>query len=211
MKIRTITFGFNGSYPIDHDDLTIKAELLYKIRSRFKDAGFEVQTIRMALQPWRNYIHSDKELSSVIADFDQFCTDTDIEYINLGTTHTSEDVAKIYTMNKQSTHLFSSALLANKNTIYFETCIATAKLIKKLAPLEREGFANLRFAALFNLPPNCPFFPAAYHNGQQGIGIGTENSSQVYHAFKKAKDLSQAAEILHTMLTEKYSMIESLK
>jgi len=38
-----------------------------------------------------------------------------------------------------------------------------AQVIHSLAPISPDGFANLRFAALANVPPGTPFFPAAYH------------------------------------------------
>ena len=146
----------------------------------------------------------------MIKKFDQFCADNKIEYINVGTTVQSNNIAKIFDIIAGSTHLFSSAMLTYKNIINYDACLATAKLIKRLAPVEAEGFANLRFAALFNLPACCPFFPAAYHEGQVGIGIGTENSDVVYSAFQEAGEVSTAADILHSSLHEKYSAIESI-
>lgn len=210
MKIRTITLGFNGKYPIDLSGLSKYAELLHKAKMVFELAGFEVQTIRLSSQPWEQYISSKKVFTSVIGEFDQFCDDNDIEYINVGTTFTSENIHRIFDITSRSTHLFSSAMLTENYTINYDACLATAELIKKLAPLEDEGFANLRFAALFNLPSRCPFFPAAYHEGPVGMGIGTENSDLIYSAFQKAGVISKAADILHTSLNEKYLAIESI-
>jgi uncharacterized protein (UPF0210 family) len=210
MKIRTITLGFNAKYPIDLSVLSKYAAVLHKVKSLFEHAGFEVQTVRMASQPWEEYITLKKDVMKTIMDFDQFCVDNGVEYMNVGTTVTPNNIAKIYEIIANSTHLFSSAILATGNTINYDACLATAKLINKLAPIETEGFANLRFAALFNLPACCPFFPAAYHEGPVAIGIGTENSDIVFSAFKEAGEISTAADILRSSLLEKYVTLESI-
>jgi uncharacterized protein (UPF0210 family) len=38
---------------------------------------------------------------------------------------------------------------------------ACAEIIQQAASITQDGFANLRFAALANVPPGAPFFPAA--------------------------------------------------
>jgi uncharacterized protein (UPF0210 family) len=210
MKIRTITLGYNATLPVDYTVLSQNATILEKARVVFEQAGYDVQTIRIATQPWENYIHTEKELSSTRAAYDQFCTESNIEYINLGTTYKSKNINKIYDINKKSTHLFSSAILSQQNKINYTACQETAKLIKKLSPLEDEGFANLRFAALFNLEANCPFFPAAFHDGKIGLGIGTENSDLVYAAFENARDILHAGECLKKILEKKYGALEIL-
>ncbi len=210
MNIRTITLGFNGTFPVDHSKLFKYANILHEAKTVFEHVGFKVQTIRIASQPWEKYISSKKIFSSVISDFDQFCIDNNIEYINLGTTCASSNIEKIVDINTMSTHLFSSAMLTHNNTINYEACFEAAKLIKTLASLEDEGFANLRFAALFNVSSGCPFFPAAYHDGPVGIGIGTENSDVVYSAFQKAGDITRATDELYTSLNEKYLTLEAI-
>jgi uncharacterized protein len=40
-----------------------------------------------------------------------------------------------------------------------------AEVIKQASVISPDGFTNLRFAALANVPAGSPFFPAAYHRG----------------------------------------------
>ena len=210
MKIRTITLGFNGTYPIDNEVLLQITNILEKIKSKFQEAGYEVQTIRLASQPWESYIYTDAELNSIVADYDEFCSNSNVEYINIGTTFKSNNLSKLFEVNRQSNHLFSSAMLTHNNNINLNMCQKTAELIKKLSLLEKEGFANLRFAALFNLEPLCPFFPASYHNGSIGLGIGTENSDIVYSSFENVTNINQAEKNLFTHLTKEYMSIEKI-
>jgi len=166
MKIRTITLGFNGTFPLDPKILLHHSEILEQARAVFEQAGYEVQTIRFASQPWEYYIDEGNKLSHMVSLYDEFCSTSDVEYINIGTTANPERIPDLFEVNHQSQHLFSSALCASNDVINHKACLESAKLIKQLTPLETEGFANLRFAAIFNLKPNCPFFPAAYHDGK---------------------------------------------
>ena len=210
MKIRTITFGFNGTHPLDPKTLLHHSEILDQARAIFEQAGYEVQTIRFATQPWESYIDKHNKLSHIISHFDEFCSTSDIEYINIGTTVNPEKIPDLFEVNNQSQHLFSSALCASNNIVNYKACAESAKLIKQLTPLEAEGFANLRFAAIFNLKPNCPFFPAAYHDGQIGLGIGTENSDIVYTCFEKTKSIDTAEIDLKNCLNKEFKGIEKI-
>lgn len=210
MKIRTITLGFNGSSPIDPEALMQYLEILEQARSVFEQAGYGVQTIRFATQPWGSYIDGDKDLSHMVTHFDEFCSDSDVEYINIGTTLNPDKIPDLFKVNNQSQHLFSSALCASNDVINYKACLESAKLIKQLTPLENEGFANLRFAAIFNLAPNCPFFPAAYHDGKCGLGIGTENSDLVYTCFEKTNGITTAEIDLKNCLNKEFIELEKI-
>jgi hypothetical protein len=57
-------------------------------------------------------------------------------------------------------------------------------VIVNCAPLDPNGFANLRFAALANVPACAPFFPAAYHEGDvPSFAIATEAADLAVEAF----------------------------
>lgn len=70
---------------------------------------------------------------------------------------------------------------------------ACAQVIVKAAPLDPNGFANLRFAALANVGPGTPFFPAAYHDGgSPAFALGTEAADLAVEAFTGAASVEQA-------------------
>jgi uncharacterized protein (UPF0210 family) len=74
---------------------------------------------------------------------------------------------------------------------------ASAQVIHQAAPLEENGFANLRFAALANVPPWGPFFPAAFHQGKApAFALAIEAADLAVETFSQAKSLSQAQDLL---------------
>lgn len=65
------------------------------------------------------------------------------------------------------------------------------------APLEPNGFANLRFAALANVGPGVPYLPAAYAaGGGLSFAIATEAADLAREAFADAADLADASAML---------------
>ena len=53
---------------------------------------------------------------------------------------------------------------------------AAARVIREASKIE-DGFGNLRFAALANVQPRTPFFPAAYHDGGSvAFAVATESA-----------------------------------
>jgi hypothetical protein len=74
---------------------------------------------------------------------------------------------------------------------------ACAEVIHRLALLEANGFANLRFTASANVPPGAPFFPAAYHAGEQpAFALATEAADLAVLAFSGAASLEEARQRL---------------
>jgi uncharacterized protein (UPF0210 family) len=69
--------------------------------------------------------------------------------------------------------------------------------------LSADGFANLRFAALANVEPGAPFFPAAYHDGPRPyFALATESADLAVDAFTQAQGLNDARQRLISTLEE---------
>ncbi len=65
-------------------------------------------------------------------------------------------------------------------------------MIVKSAPIEPNGFANLQFAALANVPAGSPFFPAAYHDKDRPyFGIATESADLAVTSFGNAQTIEE--------------------
>jgi uncharacterized protein (UPF0210 family) len=78
-----------------------------------------------------------------------------------------------------------------------------ATIIQKAAHLEPDGFANLRFAALANVPAGSPFFPAAYHSGRGvGFAIGTQAADLAVDAFNDARSLEEGSRRLTAQIEQ---------
>ena len=74
---------------------------------------------------------------------------------------------------------------------------ACAEIITQCSTITLDGFANLRFAALANVPPGSPFFPAAYHDqNEPRFAIATEAADLAVDAFGQAKTVDEAQALL---------------
>jgi len=101
-------------------------------------------------------------------------------------------------------------LISDHGQTNYESARKTATLVQKTSRISRDGFANLRFAALFNVKPGTPFFPAAYHKGPTSFATGLENSDLVYRAFSKSANIEEAKSYLKGILTEEYGKVERI-
>jgi uncharacterized protein (UPF0210 family) len=70
---------------------------------------------------------------------------------------------------------------------------ACAEVIHRAATLDSNGFGNLYFCALANVPPGGPFFPAAYHGGgAPRFALAMEAADLAVDAFTRAGTLAEA-------------------
>jgi uncharacterized protein (UPF0210 family) len=68
-----------------------------------------------------------------------------------------------------------------------------AGVIHQAAQISPDGFANLRFAALANVPAGAPFFPAAYHASRSAVfALATEAAGLAVEALTDAATLEAA-------------------
>ncbi len=210
MKIRTITTGFNLDKQISEQEFCALATLTAQIKALFEKQSYTVQTIRMSTQPWDAYASTKSELFDITKKMERWTTRNQIDYFNLGPTKEAERVAWLSEVITQTLKGFCTTQICNRKKIFYDVAWETALLIKKLSMAESTGFSNLRFAALCNIPPNTPFYPASYHYGPNSFGIGLENSDLVCQAFKQAGNISRARLHLKTILENAYRDIEVL-
>jgi uncharacterized protein (UPF0210 family) len=90
--------------------------------------------------------------------------------------------------------VFSSGLYADPTVgLSLTAARACARAIQEISTISEDGFGNLRFAALVNVPSGVPFFPAAYHRGgPPSLAIATESADLAVSVVKDA-DSPQSA------------------
>jgi hypothetical protein len=95
-------------------------------------------------------------------------------------------------------NVFFGARVADaKHGISMNAVRKSAEIIVKSATLEANGFANLRFAALANVLPGSPFFPAAYHaGGKPTFAIATQAADLAVAAFSEARTIPEGSQRL---------------
>ena len=102
--------------------------------------------------------------------------------------------AAIPTALAATQNVFFSSLMTNPSKDVFLPAVrGAAHVIHRAAAISPDGFANLRFAALANVLPGSPFFPAAYHIGvSPSFALATEAADLALQAFTHAGSLDQA-------------------
>ena len=201
MKIRSITYFLNPGWPLNETKMQMAGSFLREAKQSFENAGYTVQTTRLATTPF-SYLLGEriKETPQYAEALESVLSGIDVAYASLGPAY--PDVPGSYEIIPetiaQTQNIFFSGLMAdNHNGISLEAVQACAQVIVKCAPLTPDGFANLRFAVLANVSPGSPFFPAAYHQEDRpAFAIATEAADLAVEAFKSAKSLNEGREAL---------------
>ena len=128
------------------------------------------------------------------------------EYISLGPALPDDpDSYNLVPDLIQSTkNTFCSGLMTQPGRgISLSAVKACGEIIHRLAPQDPDGFSNLYFAALGNVPAGSPFFPAAYHHDKwPSFAIAVEAADLAILAFQQNLDFKEARDNLIAVLEE---------
>ncbi|MCF6277456.1 MAG: DUF711 family protein [Anaerolineales bacterium] len=191
MKIRSITYFFNPGFPLDRGKLRRANDFLRTAQTAYRNAGYDVQTTRLAT-PSFTKILGESRLGETPALANQFASameDMVVEYASLGPAlmEFPASYSIIPEAIAASENIFFSGEMASaEKGISLPAIRACADVIVRAAPLHPNGFANLRFTALANVPAGGPFFPAAYHAGDApAFALALEAADLAVDAFRK--------------------------
>jgi len=199
VKVRSVTAFVEVSYPLEADAIAHAGDALQAFREALDKAGFTIQTTRLATQPFREILGSagaDRAVD-LAKDLAALAFVHEIDYIALGPSRIED--APSYTLALADVlggteNIFASVEIADRQAgLSLPHLRRVASLIRQAAGLQEDGFANLRLAALANVPPWSPFFPAAYHGGgKTRVAIATESADVALEAVSNAASLEQA-------------------
>lgn len=213
MKIRSITSFFNPSLENPGASLTHLARFTKDAVSAFTSETIEVQTTRLATVPFATYTDLSDRSSTikVIKSLESSARDAGYNYLSIGPAlpEYPESYALIPEIFSQTEIVFASGIIADREKgLYLKAIQDSGKIISETALLEPNGFANLRFTALANVPPFGPFFPAAYSGGNEtSFSLAVESADLAVEAFRKAGSLSEARQsLLNTLETKAQQM-----
>ncbi|MCP4143097.1 MAG: DUF711 family protein [Chloroflexi bacterium] len=189
MKIRSITYFFNPGFPLDENKLRAADDFLRNAKTAYQNAGYEVQTTRLATPSFIKILgESNLDKTPALANQLASAMETmDAEYASLGPA--LPEYPRSYEMIPEaiaaSENIFFSGEMASaEKGISLPAIKACADVIVKAATIEANGFANLRFTALANVPAGGPFFPAAYHDGDEpAFALALEAADLAVDAF----------------------------
>jgi len=194
MKIRSITCFTDPREPRQLDSLSQLAEA--GIRA-FGSAGWEVQTTRVATLPFPNWLDTTRPDAAMqtVQRMESDCAGRGFAYLSIGPAHFSRpaDFDLIPDLIAATGSTFVTGIMAEAGTgISLPAVRACGEIIARCATITPDGFANLRFAALANVPAYTPFFPAAYHGGSgMAFALAVECADAAVSAFQSAATLEE--------------------
>ncbi|MBN2549564.1 MAG: DUF711 family protein, partial [Anaerolineales bacterium] len=202
MKIRSITYFLHPGCPLDESELRQAGDFMASARPAFEAAGYSVQTTRLATVPFPDImpaLTADRLIEYARA-LEEAALALGFEYVSLGPA--LPDRPESYPLIPEVIGATRSVFLAGLMTlpeggVSLRAVRSCAEIIQRASSLTPDGFANLRFAALANVPPGAPFFPAAYHAKRQpAFALATEAADLAVEAFSQAGSLEQGCNYL---------------
>ncbi len=230
MKIRAITLGQEllGSDP-KLNTLQNNLKKLQDLQINFTNQGIEVEYIRFASQTFSkstdllntSIFKRREEILPILEDLvkdkllgiyafmpglcDQMepMTNTQLELM--------EDIPNL--IYKYPNMFTSIQAGSNREGLNFEAIKESTKIIQKLS--KPDPFQNVKFAVTFNVPPNTPFFPSAYHIGSlPKISIALETADEVITVLKEnpptSTNLNNVKKAIQTRFTEIFDQISGI-
>ncbi len=214
MRIRTITAGVSlGGTSDDDGELARAARFLQEARAVFEAGAREVQTIRVATNPWPEYLGqaSRDEVVLEALRLERLCVDVGIDFLSLGFCGAPDSIRMAPAIIASTSRVSVGSRLGTVQTGTDHGNVrATAIAIRAISTTTEAGYGNFRFCGWANCPPRTPFFPTAYHRGPPSFGIGLECSDLVARAFRQATDLAGAEHQLEVLLDNELGEIDSL-
>lgn len=202
MRIRSITSFIDPRSPLFENHLLALAEFSQRFKQAIESQVMPVLSLRMATVPFPRYLTdlSESDRIARVTALSQQVREMGWHYLSIGPALPDQpwSYAAIPGFLGLAQDIFSSAIVADGARVYPAAVRASAQVIRDLTPLQPDGFANLRFAALASVPPNTPFLPAAYHtaNGVPSISLAVEYADAVLEAFTDVNDLDSARQRL---------------
>jgi uncharacterized protein (UPF0210 family) len=201
-KIRAITAFVLLDRAQYQQQIADAVKMLNRARTIFESRGFEVQTIRIATQPFPQYTIglTDAQAVAFFKDYDALAIkdgfDAAIGPAMLNATDSPAQADLLADILLNTKKLNGSVLVGAEDGVRWPAVGAAARVMKRLEDTEHSQ-GNFRFTAISMVPPLTPFFPAAYHNGYgHQFAIAFESANIVAAAFKDAPDLATAKQRL---------------
>lgn len=217
--IRTITLGIADPHPLTFATVKRAAAILQDARTRYMEAGYEVQTVRLCTRPiFDDLVNwSSTDLLDYTGELQRMLDELGLDFCSIGTAQAArpdfplERIEVIADMLASTGALNATVHLATQyHGLRTDAALPTARVMKRLAAETQEGFGNFRFAMLACVEPGCPFFPSAYHSGPDNLAIGLQGAGIVAEALRTLRkdetspvNLVQISEVVKTALIER--------
>jgi uncharacterized protein len=215
-QIRTLTAGVDLPSLDLVGPVEAALDLLARARRRIEEAGYVVQTRRVALPPllagldpaarWTSLAHV-RRLDALAGDRGALLSVGPVWTRDLPDPGVPRWIADL---NGATEHTHASVVIASpEGGVHRQGARLAAETMRALAQTP-QGLGNFRFAAAANVPAGTPFFPVAHHHGAATLAVGLESAGLVRAAFEGARDATDAARRLAATLGPPLMRIEQL-
>jgi uncharacterized protein len=180
MKIRSITCFFDPRLKGWDKAWEEAGSFVREARPSFEQAGYEVQTVRAATPPFPHLseYQDDKGVVGLSQQVEAAAAEHGFDYVSLGPAlpeFPNSFQAVLDGLAVTQNVFFSGMAAQPERGVSMNAVQECARVIREASTLDPQGFTNLRFAALANVAPGGPFFPASYHAGGDPIfALATE-------------------------------------
>ncbi|MGE5333626.1 MAG: DUF711 family protein [Nitrososphaerota archaeon] len=189
--VRTITLGIGMAHPLNAASLTRASAFLRQAQAAMEQAGYTVQTTRIATRPLLEDLADwdDGAIVQYASSLQAMCEAEGIAFCSLGPAPADDPafpLARLALLPEILTPhpaLNATAQLASaRHGVRYEAALPTAQVMHTLAA-HAGGMVNFRFAALAMCEPGGPFFPQAYQRGDAWtVSVGLQGAGLVREA-----------------------------
>jgi len=206
IRIRTITAAAVIKQLDDLAPLEKAMTFLKAAKEKYQQAGYQIQTLRIATQPLAAYTNdwmSEKTIDA-ISEFDKFAIEHNFVF-SVGPTintniHPQGFAEWAAELIKRTQNISFTVNIASDIGVHYKAIRASAEAIASIARVSKGGEGNFRFAAVGHTRSGTPFFPAAFYDTPDTFSIGLESPRLLTKAFIGASSMDHAKERLAQML-----------
>ncbi|MGH9862975.1 MAG: DUF711 family protein [Candidatus Acidiferrales bacterium] len=190
--------------------------VLRRAKAAFEEAGYEVQTLRIATQPFPDYTRDllQSDALAFLQAYDQLMRKENIAAaIGPAMLSDSDDPRPVELLAAvlRTTWLNASLVVAGEDGVHWRGVREAARLIKQVSANPADALANFNFAATALVPPHTPFYPAAYHLGPgRQFAVALQSANVVAEAFKAGDTAEEAGAALAAALGEQARAVEAV-
>ena len=193
-KVRAITAFVRIERERASAQLGEAAAMLRGARASFQRDGWQVETVRVATQPFPEYT-GGLGRAQAIAFLTELGTLAEKEQLMLAIgpamSRDDDDPAALELLGEllcgPKRLVNATALVAADDGVHWKAVRAAARLVKYVAEHSADGQGNFAFTAAAMMPEYAPFFPASYHRGAgRRFAVGLEAAGVVDRALAEA-------------------------
>jgi uncharacterized protein (UPF0210 family) len=186
VSVRTITASCDVQSPED-PALEQALEFLRQARARFQEAGYRVQTSRIAAR--LPGARPDDDWHRRVVAIDRLVAAAGVLWAT-GPEPAAADPGRFpawcaRVVADTAATFLSVDVGGTDRGVDPRACEAAARTIATLARSTEGGEGNFRFAGAAGCPPGLPFFPAARHEGLPGFALGLESAGLVDETYRR--------------------------